>query len=206
MGRLGWQPFFIGLGFASLLRPIPWIRWMPNVNLQTEYTRIIPQWPPGGPYTAIRLGQLRGEFLRELDTVSVLTATFYQLTSVTFATNHRQNWWRCVPVEGFVVNHLWLACRYLDWQSGIADLGPQELRVRRPHRLERLLPNLRGNSSIYSVCASVAGWKRLFRIKQPAWPRNHSDACGTAVGGNVAGLVLFVANFARIVAPAATGL
>jgi ACS family D-galactonate transporter-like MFS transporter len=30
MGRFGWQPFFIGLGLASLLWLIPWIRWMPE--------------------------------------------------------------------------------------------------------------------------------------------------------------------------------
>jgi MFS transporter, ACS family, D-galactonate transporter len=30
MGRYGWRPFFVGLGFLSLLWLVPWMRWMPE--------------------------------------------------------------------------------------------------------------------------------------------------------------------------------
>jgi len=32
MARLGWRPFFIALGLASLLWLIPWVRWMPEMQ------------------------------------------------------------------------------------------------------------------------------------------------------------------------------
>jgi MFS family permease len=35
VAHVGWRPFFIGLGFASLLWLIPWVRWMPTTDMAT---------------------------------------------------------------------------------------------------------------------------------------------------------------------------
>lgn len=35
VARFGWRPFFMGLGFVSLLWLLPWVRWMPAADIST---------------------------------------------------------------------------------------------------------------------------------------------------------------------------
>jgi len=208
MGRLGWQPFFIGLGFASLLWLIPWIRWMPEGQftdrVHTNHT-----------YSGIL------EVLRQRSAWGTCVANFcvnwtlyLLLTWLPFYLVNERHF--SLPTTAKIGGAAFLLKALSSITSGwLADTwigkGASPTLVRKSFVCVGLivssvlfLISAGTPASTPSVLLLLAG-SACFGLSSPHGPAIIQTLAGQQLAGTWTGWVLFVANFAGIVAPAATG-
>jgi len=208
MGRFGWQPFFIGLGFASLLWLIPWIRWMPEGQftdrVHTNHT-----------YSGIL------EVLRQRSAWGTCVANFcvnwplyLLLTWLPFYLVNERHF--SLPTTAKIGGAAFLLKALSSITSGwLADAwigkGASPTLVRKSFVCVGLivssvlfLISAGTPASTPCVLLLLAG-SACFGLSSPHGPAIIQTLAGQQLAGTWTGLVLFVANFAGIVAPAATG-
>ena len=209
MGRFGWQPFFIGLGFASLLWLVPWIRWMPKgqftdpVHTSHTYSGILAVLRQRSAW-----GTCVANFCVNWPLYLLLTwLPFYlvQERHFSLSTTAKIGGAAFLLKASSSIISGWLA------DTWIAQ-GASPTLVRKSFVCVGLI----ASSVLFLISAGTPAstpcvvllltGSACFGLSSPHGPAIIQTLAGQQLAGTWTGLVLFVANFAGIVAPAATGL
>jgi MFS family permease len=208
MERFGWQPFFIVLGLTSLLWLVPWLRWMPK----GQFTRT-------AQANRTYAGTL--EVLRQRSAWGTCVGNFcvnwllyLLLTWLPFYLVHERHFSLSTTAKiggaAFLLKATssitsgWLAHTWI-------ARGASPTLVRKSF----LCAGLIVSSLLFLISAGISAStpslilllaaSACFGLSSPHGPAIIQTLAGQQLAGTWTGLVLFVANFAGILAPVATG-
>lgn len=208
MGRFGWRPFFIGLGFVSFLWLIPWFRWMPRSHstepVHTDHSHI-------GILEVLRQrsawGTCVANFCVNWPLYLLLTwLPFYLVQERHFSLSTTAK----IGGAAFLLKALssitsgWFADTWI-------SKGASPTLVRKSFVCAGLIISgvlfliSAGTSASTPSVVLLLGGTACFGLSSPHGPAIIQTLAGQELAGTWTGLVYFVANFAGIVAPVATG-
>jgi MFS transporter, ACS family, D-galactonate transporter len=209
IGKFGWRPFFMVLGVASLFWLIPWFRWMPRQQLPVDDAQI------NGHHAGIR------EVLKHRSAWGTCVANFcvnwslyLLLTWLPFYLVHERHFSLLGTAKIGGAAFLLKATSSLSsgWFSDAwIATGASPTLVRKTC----LCVGFIASSFLFLMSAAVAApiasvvlllmGSVCFGFLSPHGPAIIQTLAGPQLTGTWSGLVLFVANFAGILAPMITG-
>lgn len=208
MGRFGWQPFFVVLGLASLLWLVPWLRWMPR----GQFTRSA---HANRAYAGtLEVLKQRSAWGTCVGNFCVNWMLYLLLTWMPFYLVHERHF--SLSTTAKIAGAAFLLKATFSITSGwLADTwiakGASPTFVRKSF----LCAGLIVSSLLFLISAGISAStpslilllaaSACFGLISPHGPAIIQTLAGQQLVGTWSGLVLFVANFAGIAAPVATG-
>ena len=208
IGRFGWRPFFIVLGLASLLWLFPWFRWMPRGQFTATAQ------PNRGYAGILEVLRQRSAWGTCVGKFCVNWSLYLLLTWLPFYLVHERHF--SLSATAKISGAAFLLKATCSVTSGwLSDAwiaaGASPTVVRKTC----LCVGLIASSVLFLISAGVSSpipcvillliGSACFGLSSPHGPAILQTLAGPQLTGTWTGLVLFVANFAGIVAPIVTG-